>query len=109
MTELQRQYRKMISDLEENDQLPPARAESFSFIVRVWKESSAAVEDNQAGWRGSIEQVGLNQRVYVHQLESILSFIEEQTGMQGNRPHAIRALWSGLRRWWKTKVNHGHG
>jgi hypothetical protein len=100
MTELHHPYRKMAPELEEKDQTAATRAESFSFIVRVWKESSSTAADNPAGWRGSIEQVGQNQRFYIHQLDSILAFIEEQTGMRVERPHTISALRKGLRRWW---------
>lgn len=107
MTELQHEYHPMISDLE--DKQPAGhKAESFSFIVRVWKESSQPAGDKPAGWRGSIEQVGQNQRMYVHRLDSILAFIEEQTGMWSDRPHSVRALWKGLRRWWMTAI-HRHG
>ena len=108
MTELHHSYQPMISDLEDKDQAPAGRAESFSFIVRVWKDSSEAVGDKAAGWRASIEQVGQNQRVYVHHLDSIMAFIEEQTGMWGDNPHSVRALWKGLRRWWTTKMQR-HG
>lgn len=107
MTEAQHPYHSTVSDLEEKDQASSKRAESFSFIVRVWKDSSAA-SDRPADWRGSIEQVGNNQRMYVHHLESILAFIEEQTGMWRERPHSIRALWRGLRRWWVNTVSR-HG
>jgi hypothetical protein len=104
MSDLQRKYRQMLTDLDEKDSSSAVRADSFSFIVRVWKESSAAVDVKPAGWRGSIEQVGLNQRVYVHNLESILAFIQEQTGMQVERPHSALRLWRGLRRWWTTTM-----
>lgn len=106
MTELQQQY-SQIAELEDNNQPTAKQGDSFSFIVRVWKESSHTADDNPAGWRGSIERVGLNQRMYVHQLDSILAFIEEQTGMQVKQPHPIKAVWRALRRYWSS-IRYGH-
>jgi hypothetical protein len=105
MTELQQEFK--LTELEENDQHTESE-DSYSFIVRVWKESSAAADENPAGWRGSIERVGLHQRMYIHQLESILAFIEEQTGMRAQRLHPIQAIWRWLRRGLNA-IRYGNG
>lgn len=91
-----------ITPAQDDEKLPAVHSDSFSFIVRVWKESTTASDENPAGWRGSIERVGLNQRMYIHRLESIQAFIEEQIGMRARRLHPISAVWNGVRSWWNN-------
>ena len=54
--------------------------DTYSFIVRIWQESEEDTDEPMA-WRGSIEQVGSDQRLYFYDLEGILRFIETQTGI----------------------------
>ena len=104
MSDIQHQYLYMISEMEEKGRRSEAHPDSFSFIVRVWRESSGE-EDDLTGWHGSVERVGQNQRFYVHQLESILEFIKEQTGMKKRRFHPLAAWWHRARRWWEMWRN----
>lgn len=89
------------------DDSPAVQVDSFSFIVRVWKESNTTPDENPASWRGSIERVGLNQRMYIHRLESIQAFIEEQIGMRARRLHPKQAFLEFVRNLWDT-IRHGN-
>ena len=65
-----------------------------SFIVRI---SHGTPESERAvvTWRGSIEHVGSDQRLYFRDLAAILRFIQQRTGVahkhSGSRWKAIRA------------------
>jgi len=55
-----------------------------SFIVRIWAEQT----DNQGqvlAWRGSVEHVGKNQRVYFSALDELVTFLQNKTGIDPNR------------------------
>jgi hypothetical protein len=106
MSELQRQYLYMITEMDGKGERSEAHPDSFSFIVRVWNETSDE-EDDLTGWHGSVERVGQNQRFYVRRPESILEFIKEQTGMKNRRFHPLFAWWHKARRWWKMWRQHG--
>ena len=77
--------------------------DTYSFIVRIWQEA----EDNAAeptAWRGSIEQVGSDQRLYFYDLEGILRFIETQTGITTHRPIIRwRPTWEALKAWFRKE------
>jgi hypothetical protein len=64
---------------------------SQAFIVRVWSESSGESGD-QTGWRGSIQTVGSDSRLYFHDLGAIRRFIEESLQLT-RRP---RTWWQAL-------------
>ena len=57
---------------------------SYAFIVRIWGE---ATDDagNPIQWRGSIDQVGSNKRLYFSDLEGITRFIREQIQDKSDR------------------------
>ncbi|MEW5960306.1 MAG: hypothetical protein AB1801_21480 [Chloroflexota bacterium] len=54
--------------------------ETFSFIVRIWPEA-VDHEDRIIVWRGSIDQVGSDNRFYFNNLDQIGSFIQNQLGL----------------------------
>ncbi len=73
--------------------------DTFSFIVRIWYETAAERKD-QPVWRGSIDYVGQNKRLYFQDLDGIKRFIQEQAGLN-------RARKNGLsRRLLRTKAAH---
>jgi hypothetical protein len=49
-----------------------------SFIIHIWHEDETG--ENQADWRGSIDYVGNDKRLYFRNPEGILRFIEAQIG-----------------------------
>jgi len=51
-----------------------------SFILRIWNDAPAG-SGKMKVWRGSIVHVGSGKRIYFHNLNSITSFIQQQTGM----------------------------
>jgi hypothetical protein len=55
--------------------------DTYSFVVRIWHE---AVDETGSitAWRGSIEQVGDDRRVYFMHLGEIISYIERQVGLK---------------------------
>ena len=57
---------------------------THAFIVRIWYEP---LDDAGARttWRGSVEQVGSDRRIYFQALEELVYFIEERTGINAGR------------------------
>ena len=59
-------------------------SDAWSFIVRIWRETS-----NGAGrastWRGSVEQVGTDERLYFQDLHTMEQFIRQRSGIGANR------------------------
>jgi hypothetical protein len=53
-----------------------------SFIVRIWHESDG--QGKGRSWRGLIIHVGSGKRVYFHNPNSIVRFVQESTGMGEN-------------------------
>jgi hypothetical protein len=53
-----------------------------SFLVRIWHEA-VDLEGNTIAWRGSIEHIGSEKRVYFQDLGQILDFIQEEAGIDG--------------------------
>ena len=71
--------------------------DTHSFIVRIWHEEDPSGE-KITSWRGSIEQVGNDKRLYFYDLQGIIRFIREQTGIQSDQPPSWwQSLWSRLR------------
>jgi hypothetical protein len=63
-----------------------------SFIVRIWRELVG--KDGRALlWRGSINHVGSNQRLYFRDFESVVEFIRNKAGLR-TEPGS----------WWKLKL-----
>ena len=70
---------------------------THAFIVRIWHEEDDTDEE-VSSWRGSIEHVGEEKRLYFHELEGIIRFIREETGIQTGPPTPWwRALWVRIR------------
>jgi hypothetical protein len=54
--------------------------ETHAFIIRVWYEA----QDNEGQvvtWRGSIDHVGGNKRLYFQDMNGVVKFIQEQSGI----------------------------
>ena len=51
-----------------------------SFVIRIWPEAVDS-EGKATAWRGSIEQVGRNQRLYFQDLQAAVDFIRQQGGI----------------------------
>ena len=71
-----------------------------SFVIHIWYESSSGT-NQPADWRGTIDHVGEDKRLYFCELEGMQRFIQEQTGIHlANRVHKfstrIRRLWNDL-------------
>ena len=56
------------------------QSQNYSFVVRVWLESTYS-DGKSAVWRGSIEQVGGDCRIYLSDLDGIPRYIQTQIGM----------------------------
>jgi hypothetical protein len=61
------------------------QGDTHAFIVRIWHEELDH-EGNGLAWRGSIHHVGSNQRLYFQDLEGIVRFVREQSGINAQRP-----------------------
>ena len=57
------------------------KTDTHSFIIRVWYEAQDS-EGNILAWRGSIDHVGSEKRLYFQDLEGIARFIQEQSGVR---------------------------
>lgn len=71
-------------------------SDSHSFIVRVWREVANSSEELSV-WRGSIEHVGRDRRIYFADLQAIVTFIQRQALWQGRRS-CFHTLTQKLRR-----------
>ena len=60
------------------------QGDTHAFIVRIWHEDLDN-EGNGLAWRGSIQHVGSNKRLYFQDLEGIVRFVREQTGINARR------------------------
>ncbi len=67
-----------------------------SFIVRIWREA-VDTAGNVVTWRGSIDHVGTGRRVYFHDLDSALRFIQQQVGLQGRHYPWWRSLLARIK------------
>lgn len=79
--------------------------QNYSFVVRVWQESTYS-DRKVPIWRGSIEQVGSNSRIYFSDLEGITRFIQAQIDRETSPPPskwrlALEYVQNGLRHLWK--------
>ena len=64
------------------------QSQHYSFVVRVWLEGTHS-EQETAIWRGSIERVGSDGRMYFSDFDGITRYIQTQIGVQ-NRPTGWR-------------------
>ena len=55
-----------------------------SFIVRIWQEATDN-EANTVTWRGSIDHVNSAKRLYFQDWDAAVSFIQEESGLQGEQ------------------------
>lgn len=69
-----------------------------AFIVRIWHEAEDE-EGRPIAWQGSVQQVGSDKRLYFQELDGILHFIQEQTGIKARR---------GASKWrkWLARIRH---
>jgi len=80
-------------------------SQNYSFVVRVWLESTYS-DGKIAIWRGSIEQVGIDRRIYFSDLDGITRFIQTQIGLEtspsptGSRL-TLEHIQDGIRKFWK--------
>lgn len=81
--------------------------ETHAFIIRVWYEA----QDNEGKiltWRGSIDHVGGNKRLYFQDLNGVVKFIQEQSGIY-KKQHSINlrsfVMWIQNE---ITKLKHKH-
>jgi hypothetical protein len=60
------------------------QGDTQAFIVRIWHEAEDD-EGRPVAWRGSVQQVGSDSRLYFQELDGIVRFIQEQTGIKARR------------------------
>jgi hypothetical protein len=71
--------------------------DTHAFIVRIWHEAQDE-EGTIVAWRGSIDHVGSDERLYFHDLTGIVRFIQEQTGVDASSSRfRWRMLWDRIR------------
>jgi hypothetical protein len=70
--------------------------ETQSFVVRIWHE--AVNGKGQADvWRGSIDHVGTNKRLYFADLDAVVRFIQERVGMMNRSRSRWAIFWARVR------------
>ena len=62
--------------------------DTHSFIIRVWYEAQDS-EGNILAWRGSIDHVGSENRLYFQDLDGIARFIQEQSGVYATEKNSF--------------------
>lgn len=68
------------------------KEDTHSFVIRIWQE-----EIDRHGrtiiWRGAVDHVGTGQRLYFSDLEWLVDFIRERTGLnEGKRKTLLERL-----------------
>ena len=66
-----------------------------AFIVRIWDEAFDS-DDTLSNWRGIIEYVGKDRRLYFYELQAIPRFIQEQTKLETRNFHWWQSLWTWI-------------
>jgi hypothetical protein len=74
-------------------------------VVRVWLEGTFT-EEETAIWRGSIEQVGSERRMYFSDFDGITRYIRTQIGIEESLSPTSYPLWleqikHGIQKLWK--------
>ena len=82
------------------------QSQNYSFVVRVWLESTHAHERTVL-WRGSIEQVGRDYRIYFSDLNEIALFIERQINLDAPSSYlssrmSLKYIQDSIRRLWNS-------
>jgi hypothetical protein len=75
---------------------PRPNRDVHSFVVRIWHETEDDDSDS-LGWRGTIDHVRSGKRLYFHDLETFLRFVEEQAGLKAGEEPATGAGIGGDR------------
>lgn len=70
---------------------------SHSFIVRVWQEVANGKKDREV-WRGSIEHVGKEKRLYFGDLRTIVAFVRQEAGWLNQDSHSFLSVRAWRRR-----------
>ncbi len=63
-----------------------------AFVVRVWHEATDE-EGHATTVRGSIDHVGSGKRMYFHDLNGIVRFIQQYIGLRSQPPHPGWKSW----------------
>lgn len=66
---------------------------NYSFIVRIWNEAAGNEIPN---WRGSIEKVGNDGKMYFSHIDDVVRFINENIGLKA--PAKVRSWDSFVQR-----------
>ena len=59
-----------------------------SFIVRIWHEETDEA-GNVTAWRGSVDQVGSDQRVHFQDLDQLVRFIQRRARLGDHQPNLV--------------------
>lgn len=81
--------------------------QNYSFVVRLWLEETHG-DRTGAIWRGSIEQVGGDCRMYFSDLNGIPRYIQMQIGATAVPPvgwrFALERAKNGFQKLWKNAL-----
>jgi hypothetical protein len=101
VSDLNKQDKNSVSH---DDKITPDNSlntDTHSFIIRVWHESQDS-DGNILAWRGSIDHVGSNKRLYFQNLDGIAQFIQEQSGVCKARNSST---WRAPLIWIENEIN----
>ncbi len=73
------------------------RGDTQSFIVRIWHEVIDK-EGRIVVWRGSIDHVGSDKRMYFNDLGAVARFIQERIGLPAKPDSCWKSLLARIRR-----------
>jgi hypothetical protein len=88
------------------------QSQHYSFVVRVWLEGTYS-EQETAMWRGSIERVGSDGRMYFSDFDGITRYIQTQIGVQKPPPPTgwrlgLEHIKNGVQKLW-NRLLHQNG
>jgi len=72
------------------------KGDTQSFIVRIWHESKDS-KGNVVVWRGFVERVGNAKRLYFHDLNRAMGFIQEEVGLDTSRSYGEESHYGSNR------------
>jgi hypothetical protein len=84
-------------------------SQNYSFVVRVWLDSTYG-DKSSAIWRGSIEQVGTDSRIYFSDLEGITRCVQTMISLEAPAPPskwrlAVESVHNGFQKFWHRFIH----
>jgi hypothetical protein len=77
------------------------KEDTHSFVIRIWQEETDR-RGRAVYWKGAVDHVGTGQRLYFSDLDWLVEFIRERTGLEEGKRET---LWKRLRRYLRSRTD----